>query len=245
MLDWLYPWTCSLCGHATGNKSALCDLCRKRLVRLEKPICLYCGEPARPEAAASGSCDACAHRERSFDFARSALADTEENHRLILDLKYHHADYLAPALAAFLDALWEECSLLRQWGDWALLPVPTTEKRLQKRGYNQAEELARALGKRRHLRCVQALERTRGDHVSQTALDARERERHARSIYRLQKSWAKGTQRWPAHILLIDDVYTTGATLRACARLLKAQPDVRTVGALTVLRASRPGVSRP
>lgn len=244
MLDWLYPWTCSLCGLATGNGSSLCNICRQRLVPLEKPICLYCGEPARPEAAA-GCCDACAHEERAFDFARSALADTEENHRLILDLKYHQADYLAPALASFLDALWEECSLLHQWGDWALLPVPTNEKRLQKRGYNQAEELARALGKRRNLRCIQPLERTRGDHVSQTALDARERDMHARSIYRMQRGWETGRKRIPAHILLIDDVYTTGATLRACARLLKTRPEVRTVGALTVLRASRPDRSRP
>lgn len=243
MLDWLYPWTCSLCGLATGNGSALCSVCLKRLLRLEKPICLHCGEPARPEAAASGNCDACSRRERSFDFARSALADTKENHRLILDLKYHGADYLAPALAVFLDELWEECTLLHQWGDWALLPIPTTDKRLQKRGYNQAEELARALGKRRNLRCIHPLERTRGDRVSQTTLDAREREVHARSIYRLQNGWARGKKTWPAHILLIDDVFTTGATLRACARQLKTRPEVRTVGALTVLRASRLGSS--
>ncbi len=241
MLDWLYPWTCSLCKRSTGNGSALCDACHRRLARIEKPICLYCGEPARPDAAVSGSCDACVGRDHAFDFARSALADTEENHRLILELKYRRANYLAPALSLFLDELWEECSLLRQCGDWALLPVPSTNRRLQRRGYNQAEELALALAGKRRLICIQPLERTRSDRVSQTALDSREREAHARSIYRLRRRWAEGRKTLPAHILLIDDVYTTGATLRACARQLKARPEVRTVGALTVLRAFKDG----
>lgn len=239
MLDWLYPWVCSLCGRSTGNGSALCNACREKLPRVSKPVCLYCGATARPEEAAEGCCSACANRERAFDFARSALSDTPDTHRLILELKYHGASYLAPALAAFLDDLWEECALLRERSDWTLMPVPATAQRLAQRGYNQAEELARALSQHRGLALAQALQRVSGDRVSQTRLAAGEREAHARSIYRLTRKAERSRSALPPHILLIDDVFTTGATLRACARQLKTRPEVRTVGALTVLRVDK------
>lgn len=239
MLDWLYPWVCSLCGHASGNGSALCDHCHRKLPRVQKPVCLYCGASARADEAAEGRCSNCAKRERAFDFARSALCDTPDAHRLILDLKYRKAAYLAPALASFLDELWEECALLRAWNDWTLMPVPATARRLAQRGYNQAEELARALGKRRRLPLAQALRRVSGDRVSQTKLAAGEREEHARSIYSLTRKTQNSTAPLPPHILLIDDVFTTGATLRACARQLKTRPEVRVVGALTVLRIDK------
>lgn len=239
MLDWLYPWVCSLCGHATGNGSALCDACRKQLPRVSKPVCLYCGTSTRPEEAAAGRCDACANHERSFDFARSALCDTPSTHRLILDLKYRGANYLAPALATFLDELWNESTLLHEWNDWTLMPIPATARRLSQRGYNQSLELARALGRRRNLPLAQALERIPGDLTSQTKLSANEREAHARSIYRLTHRAEHTRAPLPPHILLIDDVYTTGATLRACARALKKRPEVRTIGALTVLRIDK------
>lgn len=240
MLDWLYPWVCSLCGMATGNGSALCDTCRNNLLRVARPICLYCGASARPDEAAEGCCSSCANRERSFDFARSALRDTPDAHRLILDLKYRGASYLAPALAMLIDELWEQCSLLRARSDWTLMPVPATAKRLAQRGYNQAEELARALGRRRGLPIQQALQRLSADRTSQTELGAGEREKHARSIYGLARNAERSRRPLPPHILLVDDVFTTGATLRACARQLKTRPEVRTVGALTVLRIDAP-----
>ncbi len=234
MLSWLYPGVCELCGQR--SETSLCPDCRTALPRLPRPICLYCGAPLKAAPTDPQHCPECTDKPRSFHFARAALQETRETMQLIHQLKYHHANHLAPALAPLLAELWEQHPLLRAHADWALIPVPTERQRLFVRGYNQAEELAQALGKLIGLRVITALRRrgaSRPD--SQTRLSAQERLANAFTSFSALPAYARGKRTLPPHLLVVDDVLTTGATARACAKALRALPGVREVGVITLL----------
>lgn len=235
MLHWLFPQTCTLCGEPTEGPT-LCEACLAALPRVPTPICLSCGSPTGGTAESADCCPACARHHRKLAFARSVLIYSPEAMQLVHAIKYRRANHLAPALAPLLEELWEETPLLRQHSDWVLVPVPIRYERLWQRGYNQAEELALALAERRKLPLLHALERRRTDSASQTRLSAALRERNARRAYHPLPSYAGGKRELPPHLLLIDDVYTTGATLRACAAALKSCRKDAVVGALTLLR---------
>ncbi len=239
MLSWLFPGICELCGEA--SEASLCPACLAKLPRVPRPICLYCGAPLRQAAEEPFSCPECKGKPRHFDFARPALEGNEMTLPLVRRLKYHRANHLAPALAPLLAELWEQTPALRAQADWALVPVPVPPARLFARGYNQAEELARALGRLRGLPVVNALCRRGRGQESQTHFSAQQRQQNAFAAYRAQSPFARGRQSLPPHVLLVDDVFTTGATARACARALRSLPGVETVGVLTLLRISLGG----
>ncbi len=235
MLSWLYPGICELCGER--SETSLCPDCLAGLPRLPRPICLYCGAALSAAGEDPMHCPECTGKPRSFRFARQSLLLTEQTMGLIHKLKYQHANHLAVALAPLLSELWEANPPLRAHDDWVLVPVPADRQHLFARGYNQAEELARALGKLRGLRVLNILQRRNVDgHASQTQLSAAQRQAHAFASFSARSRYAKGKSALPPHLLLVDDVFTTGATARACARALRELPGVKEVGVITLLR---------
>lgn len=236
MLRWLYPETCQLCGEQTSGLT-LCDACRAALPRVPRPICLYCGAPVgNAERDNPFTCPSCEKRHRMLAFMRSALGYSDTALSLVHDLKYHNASHLAPALAPVLAEMWEEHALLREYDDWVLVPVPIQADKLYDRGYNQAEELALALARLKGLRVLQPLRRVDTGIRSQTRLTATLREYNARRAYSALPAYAAGHRSLPPRLLLVDDVLTTGATLRACAAALaRCRRDAR-IGALSLMR---------
>ncbi len=234
MLSWLYPGICELCGQRAAT--SLCPACLAALARVPRPICLYCGAPLSAAATDPMHCPECRDQPRSFSFARSALMLTEQTMSLIHQLKYRHANHLAPALAPLLAELWESTPRLHARADWVLVPVPSSRQHLFSRGYNQAEELARALGRLRGLRVVNALRRQGGAASSQTRLSAAQRRASAFASFSALPAFAKGRRQLPPHLLVVDDVMTTGSTARACAKALRDLPGVEEVGVITLLR---------
>jgi len=113
----------------------------------------------------------------------------------------------------------------------AVVPVPTTRSRIRSRGYNQAELLAREFARRTGRTVVVALERASG--TTQTALQPVARGANVAGAFRA--SAAAATLR-EAHVILVDDVLTTGATILECARAL-SDSGVRCVSAITFARA--------
>ncbi len=234
MLSWLYPGVCELCGER--SETSLCADCLAALPRIPRPVCLYCGAPLASTPADTMHCPECSDKPRSFHFARPALLQTAETRQLIHALKYQRANHLAPALAPLLAELWENNPPLRAHDDWALVPVPCTTRQLFSRGYNQAEELARALGRLKGLRVLPALQRSENDSTSQTRLSFEQRQANAFASFSVQSAFAKGRRPVPPHLLVVDDVFTTGATSRACARALRELPGVEVVGVISLLR---------
>lgn len=238
LLHWLFPETCSLCGERAEHN--LCPACMARLERVPRPVCLYCGAPVAGDQSDPYRCSECSGAPRSFDFARSALTVNETTLALIHDFKYRRAPYLARPFAELLREQWEQTPRLTECSDWALIPVPVTARKLRLRGYNQAEELARALARlwSPALPVIEALERRDTGIASQTRLNAGSRRLNARMAYRAKKEYAVGRKTLPPQLVLVDDVYTTGSTARACAAALKALPGVQCVAVLTLLRVA-------
>lgn len=235
MLDWLYPNTCRLCGAASGQ-TTLCDTCRAALPRVPRPICLHCGAPVSGQQLNPYVCPACAGEKQWFDIARSALAQSAEAMQLVHDLKYHHAAHMARALAPMLAELWQNTPALNDGTQRTLIPVPVTTARLFERGYNQTYELARELARYTGSKIAEPLLRHKTKHGSQTKLSARERAKNAAEAYSLHPAWESGKKSLAPHLVLVDDVFTTGATVRSCAKLLKKVAGVESVAVLTLLR---------
>lgn len=128
--------------------------------------------------------------------------------------KFGRNDFLDGPLAELLESL----MLSRGDSDFdAIVPVPMHRAKLHKRGYNQAELLGRALGRRLGIRCQPAMLRKRLDRLPQSTLPRKDRAANVRGAF-VASPPARGKS-----LLLVDDICTTGETLRACARALLSE----------------------
>jgi ComF family protein len=218
VLDLLLPQRCLGCSRSGAQ---VCDPCERRLRRLGAPMCGRCGAPT---AWPVEHCRECTGRRLAFAQARAAVAYDEPVRRIV--------------------AAWKERGL-RRLGAWAadvvveIVPrpdadavafVPPDRDRRLWRGHHAAETLARELGRRWELPVEQLLRRTRPAQ-RQRGLDHVERRRNVRGAF-----GAAAPVR--GRILLVDDVYTTGATANAAASTLR-RAGARRLEVVTVARAIR------
>jgi ComF family protein len=208
-LDLLLPPRCAGCERAG---QAFCDRCAQAVTPAAELGCIRCG---RSTPAGQTRCRRCVAAPPGLLFARAAALHTAPLRPAIHALKYGGRPELAPLLARHITAVWQLQPLWQPWRSGALrpvvAPVPLHAQRLTERGYNQAELLARAFaGQNRLALRTDLLHRQRSTR-SQVGLSAVER--HANVADAFTAASCPG-----AVILLIDDVYTTGATLNACRR---------------------------
>jgi ComF family protein len=217
----------------------VCDACWRAVARWSPPWCARCGEPQSPARQAADVCPRC----RRIPGALSVRVVGPYEGRLrdlLHTLKYDGRRSLAPALAGLLRA---QAADVLDAAD-VVVPVPLHRARRRVRGFNQAHDLAVALGPP----VVAALQRVRAT-TAQTALTASARRRNVRGAFALAQA-GYGRGRWSAEarhratvdaiagrvVVLVDDVITTGATLEACAAVLRAAGAAE-VQAVTVARA--------
>ncbi|MCC5980380.1 MAG: ComF family protein [Oceanicaulis sp.] len=178
-------------------------------------------------------CGPCAARVPAFDTARSAFVYTPESRQLVLSLKHGGR---VDGLAAFGGWMKRAGADVLDGAD-LLVPVPLHGQRLRKRRFNQSLLLARALTRLTGIRTdPHMLVRTRAT-PSQGGRSAKGRRRNVAGAFRVRAGRKPRLE--GAHIVIIDDVYTTGATLEACARALKRAGAAR-VDALTLARVVKP-----
>ncbi len=228
--DWLYPPRCACCGGgAVAGFRSLCWECRSRLAFIEFPFCDRCGDPVEGRVDGPYACGWCRRHPPAFDRARSVVRYRGAARDCLLALKYGDALSVAADLAGWLASCVDVH--YRGWPVDAVTWVPLHPRRRRRRGYNQAEMLGRALAGRLGLPASGAgLRRTR-ETGSQTRLNAARRRVNVRGAFVSEAAdWVDGRS-----LLLVDDVMTTGATVDACARALKAAGAVR-VGVVTVGR---------
>ncbi|MFQ6116816.1 MAG: double zinc ribbon domain-containing protein [Candidatus Bipolaricaulia bacterium] len=223
----LYPPHCYLCG-APLEEGYLCPSCDAELPRLplEGPLCARCGEPLADSEA--DLCGECANRPWFFDRAQSFGFYEDGLAELVRGLKYRGERALARPLACYLRLAGEE--FLQQAE--ALTFVPLSPAKLRARGFNQAELLARELGRLMGLPSVAALQKIKQTE-DQTELSLKERRENVRGAF------APLGEAQFERIVLIDDVYTTGATAEECSRALR-EGGYGEVYVLTVARARPP-----
>jgi len=196
------PQRCALCAAASGG-TLVCSDCDRALPRLP-PACPRCALPTADGAV----CGPCARRSSPFVRAVAVFAYAFPLDRLLQEFKY--AGQLALA-SWFAEALARQ---IRAWPD-ALVALPLAPERQRARGYNQAGEIARALARHGGVALSNALVRIR-DTTPQANLHGAERVRNMQGAFAARSSLAG------LRIAIVDDVMTTGATLRAAAIAARA-----------------------
>lgn len=202
----LYPddIKCIVCGREIiPNRYGLCNQCK---IELNENYCLRCG---RHKVGVGDYCDECADMSVHFDEARSAVNYVDNAQNLVLRLKFGNSPYLAEYMSRYmLDTL-----LFTDWDIDCITFVPLHKTRRRKRGYNQAELLAAALAEYTDKPCSALLEKTVVT-PTQARSNREERLKNLRGTFSV-------IGKPPRHLLLIDDVLTTGSTVDECSRVLK------------------------
>ncbi len=222
-LDACYPKRCPFCGDIPPSGD-ICPVCRTQVTYIEKDFCLKCGKHLTSET--DEYCTDCMRHIHAFIQGRSLFCYQEAVKASLYRFKYGNKREYADVYAG---------EMLRYLGRWieyirvqVLIPVPIHSKRRHVRGYNQAEVLALALGRRLGIPVDRkSLLRIRNT-VPQKNLDAKARKENLRRAFVCKAEAVRGKR-----ILLVDDIYTTGATVDAAAAALK-QAGAENVYVITV-----------
>jgi ComF family protein len=213
--DLVYPPVCLGCGVLTGRHGAVCASCWRQLRFIDRPYCDVLGLPFSYDPGPGMlSAQAIAHPP-AFDRLRSAVIFDGAARAMVHGLKYKDRGDLAPTMAGWMERGGRDC--LDRCD--AILPVPLHRTRFVLRKFNQAAELARHLSRRTEKPFVPAaLVRTKRTR-RQVGLTARAREENVRAAFAVAPGYE--AEVFGKRVVLIDDVYTTGATVSAAARALK------------------------
>jgi ComF family protein len=210
--DLLFPARCLACGVELGRHvlPLLCPSCRKRLVPLYSPLCRCCGTPFT--TGRDHLCGICLRKPPPFALARSAFLYQDPLDQLIIDIKFGHH---LTGLATLAHLAWHSPALATLGRPDLVLPVPLHRDRLRERGFNQALLLARSCFAGRAEVAVDVLRKDLAT-LPQTRLSGRARRKNLRSAFAVHRPDLVAGKK----ILVVDDVFTTGSTMAACARAL-------------------------
>ena len=214
----VFPRNCVSCGGVVegGRLRHLCPACAVRLQLVVAPHCPTCGYPFYGEMAVNRLCEHCETLVPEYGEGRTALLSKGPGRALIHALKYHHALHVLEDIQTLMGEVPGYAAFLR---GATLVPVPLHPRKLRERGYNQslllAEAAARAAGGGTD---VAELRVRRVATPTPTRLDRATRQANLKNAFALAPG-AVITR--GHHYLIIDDVFTTGSTLNACAAVLR------------------------
>lgn len=223
---WVLPGACLLCeGTVEGDETdpLVCALCRARFHRLPQPQCERCGQPS---IDVRQPCRICPAWPDGFGRVRSAVWLDDRSRRAVHQLKYGGWSRVAETLAASMTGLIDDPATA------VLVPIPLARKRFRQRGYNQAAVLARAVAKQQRMAIDPMLLGRKRETTTQTRLTP-----EARAVNVGDAFVGQGCD--GARVVLVDDVFTTGATLVAAATAV-LEAGAAAVEAITFARARPP-----
>jgi ComF family protein len=228
----LLPAECLICHGLLNPRDAtriVCPLCRQRWRAVRPPWCERCGQP-EPHF---GPCRLCAEWPAPLTSVRSAVWLDGGARQVVHGLKYGGLPRIADDLAGAMSRVRPETD-----GPSLLIPIPLAKKRLRERGYNQSEKLARALARQWRIPVLlDVLVRTR-ETPTQTALTPGTRLANVRAAFAIANvQCSMINDHWT--LIIVDDVFTTGATLAEATRALEQAGATRVMG-VTFARAAIP-----
>ena len=229
-VDLFLPPACLLCGQLLPpgcDPQAFCGECQATMPPLGSSHCSCCSQPF-PGTSSQHLCATCLQRPPVFSIVHAACSYQERVKDAIHQLKYHNQVNLAQPLGKLLGKALESAEV--SFNPDCIIPVPLHPSRLRERGYNQALEISRPLSRTLRVpidsKFLQRILKT----PPQQGLTAAERKKNLRNAFML-------TQKISARkVLLVDDVMTTGETVRECCRTL-LQGNVEEVQVAVIGRA--------
>ncbi len=231
ILNFILPPRCAVCGKVMDENKGLCDGCIDKIEFLSGTICHRCGQPLGEAVSESKHllCGECHRKRRNiFRLSRSAYIYDDFSKKLILDFKFHDRTDLSSLLAKMMYVAGKDIFAA---GIDVIVPVPLHYTRFWKRRYNQsallAKELARLTGIQVAYDAVIKTKRTK----PQAELSGAERLKNVKGAFCAKHPKALQGKR----VLLIDDVLTTGTTLKECALAIR-QAHPKSIDSLTIAR---------
>lgn len=231
-LDLLLPPRCIGSGKIVDAPGMLDAGFWTELAFVSAPACDCCGLPFSFGVAEGSLCAACIDTPPDFDRARAAVVYNDASRQLILDFKYGDKTH---AVRSFLPWMLRAGTALLPETDM-ILPVPLHARRLWQRRFNQSALLAQALGRAAQIPCLPD-GMTRKRHTPpQKGLSRSERHSNVRGAFAISPRHAQAIK--GKRVMIVDDVFTSGATLNECARILK-RGGAAQVFVLTLARVTR------
>ncbi len=233
LLQFFLPSQCFCCkAFLEEGEKRVCADCLSKIRWILPPFCTVCGGPFVTPQVDSHPCGACLTKKRYFTMARAVGIYEGPLQEAIHRWKYEGKVGLTPLFGA-----WMAERLSDHWHPRSIdliLPVPVHKRRLRERGFNQALLLGRELSQRTGIPCKMNFLQKKRATPPQIQLSGEERERGIRNSFQVRRrEELKGKT-----ILLVDDVYTTGATVNECSRVLLAS-GARRVDVFTLAHAVR------
>lgn len=216
-LGWIYPDICQIClvERATKPEGYVCPECWRQVQFIRPPFCERCGLPYEGEISGTFECSNCQDWELYFCHANSAVAAKSVVLEVIHRYKYQRQLWFEPFL---VDLMVREAlpALRREHWDW-IVPVPLHSVKLREREFNQAERLANGLARACGIPLKTKLVWRTTPTLTQTLLTRQQRAANMNGAFAIRA----GIELKKRKIILVDDVFTTGATTNACARVLR------------------------
>ena len=211
ILDAIYPPICPICNRIAPPGYRICPGCERKLTYVENPICSKCGKPLVDDA---GLCRDCARSDHTYDEGRAVFVYDEYMSKSMYRFKYNGKREFA---VYYGQKMYEKLGQkIKSWNVEAIVPVPVHKKRLAERGYNQAYLLAKELSKRLGIPVCDHLVIRKSATKVQKGLSASSRQNNLKKAFIVSRNSVKYSS-----VLIVDDIYTTGATVDAVALCLK------------------------
>ncbi|MEH6404468.1 MAG: ComF family protein [Sneathiella sp.] len=235
LLNIIFPAQCAGCNDPVDTAGSLCAECWPKMTFISPPFCAQCGYPFDYEISSEMLCGNCLASPPAFSRSRSVLKYDDNSRDMVLAFKHADRTDKTPVFAKWMARTASD--ILKDKP--IIAPVPLHPKRLIKRRYNQSALLAKSIGSLSQSRVIPDLLLRTRDTNNQGGKSIKGRHRNVQGAFSIHPRWEKEIV--GKHILLIDDVYTTGATVSACSDSL-LRFGARQVDVLTLCRVVRPAI---
>ena len=245
LLSNLFPSRCILCQKtiiesAINQDVEICTICYEQLPHNDN-CCTRCALPLAEDIALEDTaldapikkdvlCGRCISRQPAFDYTYSLFGYENEIIKLVHQLKFAEKISYTRSVGELLFKMVADKLLPEQGDPECIIPVPLHNKRLRKRGYNQSTEISRVIAKKTGITIEQNVALRHKSTLTQTGLKASERRKNIKGAFKVV-----GKLNYK-HVLIVDDVITTGSTVNELATVLKKH-GVERVGVLSIARA--------
>ncbi len=209
----IFPAYCTLCFEPSDAQMSICNACFAELSFISEPYCTLCGNPF--EYTQGEVCADCADAPPAYDSARALWEYDDACSKLITRFKYSDATHLAPYLSAMMLRLLDENMRKADM----IIPIPLHPKRLRQRKYNQSAMLAQSIARKLNMPYLYYYLIRQFYTPPQVTLNFSERQNNVKDVFAVrERHKAHVAQK---HIILVDDVMTTGATIHSATKTLK------------------------
>ena len=209
----LFPKTCPLCNEIIKDENIIiCDDCKVKVPYLSEPLCFKCGKEIDNEE--KEFCKDCLERPKSYIKGFPAMNYVEPIKKSLSDFKYHNKKTYAHYYA--YEIIKTHGKEIQEIKPDVLVPVPIHKNKYEKRGYNQAELVAKEIGEILDIPVDNRILKRVVDTLPQKNLDNNKRQKNLENAFISYENEVKYNK-----VMLVDDIYTTGATIEACSKLLK------------------------